>query len=621
MRFEESFINEIKMRIPISRIIGAKVTFDTRKSNSSKGNFWACCPFHVEKTPSFCCNDHKASYHCFGCQESGDIFNFIMKIEGLSFFQAVEKLADLAGLELPKFNEAQQKKHKNKTTIYEILEKTNKFFEENLQKKEANEARIYLQNRKLSAHTIENFQLGFASAKKFLLKNYLNEQNISDAQMLEAGLLAKSENDGSLYERFNNRIIFPIKDAQNRIIGFGGRALQQNAKAKYINTAETSVFIKGRNLYNLKAARDYCYKNRKIGIYETNNANNLKQELIVVEGYMDVISMHQAGFKNAVAPLGTALTEEQVKLLWQTSLHPILCFDGDDAGLRAAYRTIDRMLPILEPHVSLRFALLPKGLDPDDIIKNKGKEAFSEYLKEAKSLLDLLWQKETLDKDFSTPEKCAVTEKTLLTAAQTIKNTTLKQHYLQILKVKWKNFLFEQRRDKFFKKANNNSNSITKNLVKNIDTNIANRENILIALLLQNPNLFYKKYEEIENIVFVNKDFNELHKTMLTIVRKNEPNLTAIRFKELLQKQLSNINLNAIEEKIKYIGVKTNGTIEDNIKLLEQILYLYHKAYVLKEQLNAAEKQIENDESFFTMLVNSKKVINELENSFITKDK
>lgn len=615
MRYNESFINEIKLRIPISKIIGLKVAFDNKKSNITRGNFWACCPFHIEKTPSFCCNDSKANYHCFGCHESGDIFNFIMKIEGLSFSQAVKKLAMLAGLELPKLDKHYQLQQTKKFNIYDILEKGCKFFEKSLNQ----EAILYLKNRQLTTDTIQNFRIGYSGEKK-ALRAFLKQQNISEEQMLQSGLLAKNATDGSLYERFVERIIFPIKDTQDRIIGFGGRTLQANIKAKYINTAETEVFFKGKILYNLKQAREYCYKNRKTGSYEINNGADITQELIVVEGYMDVISLYQVGLKNAVAPLGTALTEEQVKLLWQSSMHPILCFDGDEAGLKAAYRTVERMLPILEPQFSLRFALLPQGQDPDDIIRTEGREGFITYLASAKSLLELLWQKETENINFTSPENCASIEKKLLTAVQTIKNKNLKQHYLQILKAKWKNFLYEQRRNNFFNTKPKVSNKLTKHLEQRINTNIVIREDILIALLMQNPILFYEKYEDIENISFVKAELNNIYKKMLLIIRENSNNLTAEEFQKLLQNHIKDIDLIKLQEKVKYIGIKTCGTNDENKNLLEQILHLYNKAYLLKKQLKKAEKQIEDQESFFAMLVNIKKTITELETSFITKN-
>lgn len=620
MRFSESFINEIKMRIPISRIIGSKVNFDPKKSSSIKGNYWACCPFHVEKTPSFSCNDNRASYHCFGCQESGDVFNFLMKIEGLTFFQAVEKLANMAGLVLPQPNEREKLQQTNKADIYQILEKACSFFEQLLQKDEGKQARIYLENRNLTAFTLKEFRLGYSSTHKFLLKNFLNKINISDKQMLNAGLLARNEHDGSLYERFVGRIMFPIKDSQGRIIAFGGRSLQDNAKAKYINTAETAIFFKGKTLYNLKGAREYCYQNRKSGNYQKLEQKDVSTEFVVVEGYMDVITLHQAGLKNAVAPLGTALTEEQIRLIWQSSAHPILCFDGDAAGLRAAYRTIERMLPILGLDVSLRYALLPQGKDPDDIIKTEGKQAFLEQLYNTKSLIDLLWKKETENIDISSPERCAYVEKQLLNAAQSIVDRSLRQHYTQILKARLKQFFFEARRNEVFRKKNNIPRSLAANLEKSLQANLVIREDIVIAILLQNPTILYEKFEEISNIEFTNKHLNSIHKAMIGIIREETGELNVEKFRDLVQQRVQNVSLDKIEERVKNIGLSIKGCGKDSKKILEQILYLYNKMHILKEELAHTEKQIRDDESFFSMLVNIKKTLKRLETSFVVKD-
>jgi len=620
MRFTESFIHEIKTRIPISRIIGTKVNFNPKKSNNLRGNYWACCPFHVEKNPSFSCNDNRGTYHCFGCQESGDVFSFLMKIEGLTFFQAVEKLANMAGLALPQHNEEEKLRQANKADIYQILEKACSFFEQLLQKDEGKEARIYLEKRNLTISTIQEFRLGYSSTHKFLLKNFLNKMNISDEQMLSAGLLARNVEDGSLYERFSGRIMFPIKDSQGRIIAFGGRSLQDRAKAKYINTAETAIFFKGKTLYNLKTAREYCYQNRKSGNYQKLDQKDVLTELIVVEGYMDVISLYQAGLKNAVAPLGTALTEEQVRLIWQSSAHPILCFDGDDAGLRAAYRTVERMMPILELDVSLRFALLPKGKDPDDIIKTEGKQLFLDRLYKAKSLIDILWQKEIENIDTSSPEKSAYTEKKILNAVQTIVQPSLRQHYAQILKARLKQFFFEARRNEVFRKKNNAPRSLAVDLEKSLQANLGIREDIVIAILLQNPTILYEKFEEIANIEFTNIQLNSIHKAMIEIVREEVGELDVEKFRNLVQQRAQNVSLGKIEERVKYIGLNTKDCGEGGKKILEQILYLYNKMHILKEELAHTEKQIRDDESFFSMLVNIKKTLKALETSFVVKD-
>lgn len=613
MRFSESFINEIKLRVPISRIVGSKLSFDAKKTNSARGNYWACCPFHIEKTPSFSCNDNKGNYYCYGCHASGDIFSFLMQIEGLSFFQAIEKLASFAGLELPKNDIVVTQQ--DKLAIYQVLDTACEFFEKLLNQAQGEKARLYLANRNLTQHTIKEFRLGYASEQKFLLKNSLNKLGISDEQLLAAGLLVKNEQDNRLYERFVGRIMFPIKDKQGRIIAFGGRALADGAKAKYINTAQTSVFFKGRTLYNLQAAQDYCYQNRKRGAYDKNISKNESVELIVVEGYMDVIALSQAGIKNVVAPLGTALSEEQMKIIWQSSLHPILCFDGDIAGQRAAQRTMQRMLPILDSKVTLHFALLEAGKDPDDIIKSQGKEAFLARINSAHNALDFMWQNAIADIDVGNPEKCAAMENGLLLMVQTIKDSALKQHYLSILKARLRQFFFEARRNKIVKTKNELPYSLTKALEAKLNSNLEAREHILIVILLYYPELIAGKIEELRNIEFTNQDLAKICQTMIM-----KPHLKASNIRIWLEEQIPGIKLALIEERVSHIGIALKEDEVNAKKILEQILYLYNKMHILKEGLIYSGKQIHDEQSFFAMLANIKKTLRELETSFMVRD-
>ena len=352
MRFPDSFLDEIRDRLPISEVVGSRVSFDKKKSNPARGDFWACCPFHGEKSPSFHCEDRKGRYHCFGCGVSGDHFRFLVELDGLSFPEAVERLADKAGIPMPVIDRQQQERDDKRSSLYDVMEMATRFFEDQLQAPGGAKARAYLRERGLSANIQREFRIGYSPESRNALKEYLSGKGVKADQIEACGLVVHGEEIAVSYDRFRDRLMFPIPDSRERIIAFGGRALSSDVPAKYLNSPETELFHKSNVLYNYAKARKSVHD---------------KGQVIACEGYMDVIALHMAGFTNAVAPLGTALTERQMLLLWRVQGEPVLCFDGDDAGLKAAYRSIDMLLPGLEPGRSARFALLPDGLDPDDL--------------------------------------------------------------------------------------------------------------------------------------------------------------------------------------------------------------------------------------------------------------
>ncbi|HLF20957.1 MAG TPA: DNA primase, partial [Aestuariivirga sp.] len=302
MRFPPSFLDDIRSRVPISSVVGRKVAWDRRKTNPGKGDYWACCPFHGEKTPSFHVDDRKGRYHCFGCKASGDIFTFLVEKEGASFPEAVERLAMEAGLPLPQLSEADVEREEIRASLYDVMEIAAKFFEAELQSARGAKARGYLSDRQLSPPIQKEFRLGFAPDGRSALRSHLAEKNVTLEQMVEAGLVIAGEDIPVAYDRFRDRVMFPIRDPRGKVIAFGGRALNRDAPAKYLNSPETPLFHKGQILYNLDKARGPAHEAGTI---------------IAVEGYVDVIAMHRAGLAFAVAPLGTALTAEQLTLLWR----------------------------------------------------------------------------------------------------------------------------------------------------------------------------------------------------------------------------------------------------------------------------------------------------------------
>ncbi|MDP2620645.1 MAG: DNA primase [Hyphomicrobiales bacterium] len=414
MRFSPQFLDEIRARVPISDVVGRAVTWDRRKSTPAKGDYWACCPFHSEKTPSFHADNRRGIYHCFGCQASGDIFRFLIEKEGLSFPETVERLAAEAGLDLPKPDARAGEREDARKNLYEVVELAAKFFEEKLQAREGAHARGYLSDRGLEPKTLTRFRIGHAPSGRYALKEHLGAKGVPVEAMIAAGLLVSGEDIPVPFDRFRDRVMFPILDARGRAVGFGARALSPDAQAKYLNSPETDLFHKGALLYNLAQARAGAHKAGAI---------------VAVEGYMDVIALAQAGIENVVAPLGTALTPEQIALLWRLADEPVLCFDGDAPGLKAAYRAADTALALLSPGKSLAFALMPDGQDPDDVVGSQGRGGFEALVAVALPLIDMIWQRETEAADFSTPERRAAFERRLREIVRMIGDDSVRRHY------------------------------------------------------------------------------------------------------------------------------------------------------------------------------------------------
>lgn len=411
MRFPPQFLDELRTRTSLADVIGRKVKL-AKKGREHMG----LCPFHSEKTPSFTVSEEKGFYHCFGCGAHGDAIAFLTESEGVAFPEAVERLAGEAGMEIPQLSPQEEEAYAKRSTLYDVLEVAAGWFENKLATAQGEEARDYLRKRGLSDEVIRHFRIGFAPRSRNALKDALLGQKIAEDQLVESGMLVKAEEKDRTYDRFRNRIIFPIADARGRVVAFGGRAMGSETKAKYLNSPETPLFHKGDMLYNLAGARKAAFE---------------KSEVIVAEGYMDVIALHQAGFPQAVAPLGTALTEAQIGLLWRLAPEPVLCFDGDKAGVRAAGRALERALPLLKPGHSLRFALLPQNEDPDSLIQREGAGAFARVLSGALSLSDMLWRMVTQGVDISTPERRAGLEKKALDAIAPIDDEKVRGYYMR----------------------------------------------------------------------------------------------------------------------------------------------------------------------------------------------
>ena len=419
MRFPPQFLDQIRARVNLSSVVGRHVQWDRRKSNPGKGDYWACCPFHTEKSPSFHADDRKGRYYCFGCKASGDIFTFLTEKAGLSFPEAVTQMAGEAGLPMPVVSEAEAAREETRANLYDVMEMAAKLFQQELQSSHGAKARGYLSDRELPLAIQQEFGLGFARDDRSWLRNELAAKGVTLDQMIDTGLVVPGEGDKLPYDRFRDRVMFPIRDARGRVVAFGGRALRPDQPAKYLNSPETIIFQKGELLYNFDKARQPAHQ---------------KASIIVVEGYVDVIAMHRAGLPETVAPMGTALTEIQLGILWRTTPEPILCFDGDEAGLKAAYRALDLALPRLTPGHSLRFAFLPQGKDPDDLLRGEGAEAVRAVVAAAEPMLDVLWRRALAENDRATPERKAAFERDLRQQVGAISDEGVRRHYLDALR-------------------------------------------------------------------------------------------------------------------------------------------------------------------------------------------
>ena len=508
MSLPNGFLDELRSRICLSDVVGRKVQWDLRKSNQARGDMWAPCPFHQEKTASFHVDDNKGFYYCFGCQAKGDAIGFIKETENVNFIEAVEILASEVGLQMPEFDPKSKEKADRNKILLEIMEQSVNFFRLTLNSNQGKHALEYLKKRGLSSDAIERFEIGFAPADQTTLTQKLIDKGYDLDAIIETGMSVKSDESNRLYDRFRGRIMFPIRDSRGRCIAFGGRSLDPTARAKYLNSPETPLFDKGSNLYNLVSAR---------------SAVGRGEPLIVAEGYMDVIALDSGNFNGAIAPLGTAITEKQLQLMWRISPEPIIALDGDKAGLRAAYRLIDLSLPLLRTGKALRFSIMPEGKDPDDLIRNEGASVFKNLIDEAVPMVDLIWKREIEGKSFDSPERRAGLDKSLSDVIALIKDKNLKNHY--------RDALFQARRQ-FFGRQNagttefkNNSRLMPQSDTKSSFLVAADektvsaqiRESTVIAVLMNFPELIEIFYDELIMIDLASPDCDLILKELVKL--------------------------------------------------------------------------------------------------------
>ena len=586
MKFPKEYLEEIKQRIKVSDIVGASVQLKRRGRE-----FVGLSPFSKEKTPSFTINDEKGFYHCFSSGEHGNIFDFLVKVEKLNFGDAVRKLAAKAGMPAFKFTkeniEVENKRKKYDEILTIALQHYQKNFSEN------DSVKKYAHGRGLTQEILSTFKIGYSGEYGLNVSLF---SGFNQKELIESGVFFHDEKNNKLIDRFKNRLIFPIFDYNNKVIGFGGRALSQNYLAKYINSPETEFFKKGFNLYNLNNAKN---ENKQSGI------------VFVVEGYMDAISLYQAGFKNVVATLGTAMTESHLNLVWRYFNDPVVCFDGDRSGQNAAHKISEKLIAYMKPNYSLSFLILPNGFDPDSFVRKNGRNNFESLLDQKIDIGNFIFENNLQDLQSEQPEERAGFEKKLMDLCLLIQDSTVKKHYISF----FKNKIFEQfsnRKAKSLKPLNK-----TKELTRKITrySSFELKEFSLMYLFLNNVQILKNQSAKLSIINFHNKNLEELKKVLINILEKIET------FKEFnLLKHLGENNFSQIIEdinefsSIKGISENLNEEKFDNFlqDLIEQVnnLKLESKLKDAEESLskNMNEAQYNELLSLKDQIVASKKV-------------
>jgi DNA primase len=627
MRFTPQFLDELKARLPVSEVVGRRVKL-VRAGREFKG----LSPFNKEKTPSFFVNDQKQAWFDFSSGKNGSIFDFVMESEGVSFPEAVERLAQMAGMPLPKISREDEARDARRKTLYDVMELAAKFFQDTLASRAGAKARGYLADRALDPATQLKFRLGYATGERYALKEHLGSHGVPPEDMIEAGLLISGDDIPVPFDRFRDRVIFPITDLRGRVIAFGGRALEKDAQAKYLNSPETSLFHKGATLYNIAAARQAAHADKS-----TQSAqNNAGAPLIAVEGYIDVIAMVTAGFPATVAPLGTALTEDQLGLLWKMADEPVLCFDGDSAGLRAAYRAVDLAMPRLKPGKSLKFALLPQGQDPDDLVRSAGREAVSEIIGAARPLADMLWARETEGHSFDTPERRAALEARVNEVTASISDDPVRKYYRQDFITRLSNFFapaqaprreahsggnwreprsggnWRERRNGDWQRpvAQRTAGRSTPYVVvsqqlasspvhRGNRTAVPKREALILQAALNYPWLLHDHLEELASLEFRNADAERLKGALIDIAAH-----AAALDAEALRAELAARNLIEVMDRIALSittpsvwGARPEAGPDDVLVTWSQLVALHRQWHSLTKELKDAEQALGQDAS------------------------
>jgi DNA primase len=597
MKFSIETLNEIKDKISVSQVVEKTVQLKKRGKE-----FVGLSPFTKERTPSFTVNDEKQFYHCFSTNKHGDIFTFLVEVGGLSFPEAVEKLADEAGVQLKTFSPSEEEKINKSKKIYEALEMSKSFFSSQIFDDNNLLALKYIRKRGLDNEIINSYEIGYAPQGNKLEK-FLLSKGISHEIMTLAGMTIKDENKkDNFYDRFRNRIIFPIRDIRNRVVGFGGRVINSNDQPKYLNSPETPVFHKGSLLYNYSKIRP-------------NLKNN--DNLIVVEGYMDVVSLASKGLQNAVAPLGTAITETQLNILWKDTNSPIICFDGDKAGKQASFRVTEIALKLLKPNKTLRFINLPDNLDPDDYIKNYGLESFNKFVNNASPLTSIIWDLCLQESNLDSPEGKAGFESLLRAKLNLISDKSIKKHYGLLFKDMLDQFFYIKKTERKISKSNynekysgkyNNSLKIKNSILGSGGQLPSDLEALVISGILIFPELIQKHFEILESFKIENLRLGDIRDNVLAFLKKDYSELDIDLLKEFVQKKYQTF----FEKDLRFANIfwqKKEGNNFDQISAIWlEILKDDQHIKSLNSDIEISKDEIKNeeDEKRFIDLINNK---------------
>ncbi len=609
MRFPPQFLDELRARLPVSDVVGRRVKLKKR------GREWVgLSPFNQEKTPSFTVNDQKGFFHDFSSGKHGNIFDFVMETEGVTFPEAVERLASLAGVPVPKLSKEAEAREERRKTLHDVLELAAKFFESTLASRVGAKARGYLADRGIEPAAQLKFRLGYAGAERYALKEHLGAHRVPVPDMIEAGLLIAGEDIAVPFDRFRDRVMFPITDWRGRVIAFGGRAMEKEAQAKYLNSPETPLFHKGSTLYNGASARAAAHQGATV---------------VAVEGYIDVIAMVAAGYEATVAPLGTALTEDQLALLWRMSDEPVLCFDGDKAGTRAAYRAIDLALPQLKPGKSLKFAILPEGQDPDDLFRSGGRAAIEDVILGARPLSDLLWLRETEAGSFDTPERRAALERRIAEVTGTIGDEPVRRYYRQDLEGRLQRLLAppsapdrnrgltrdSSRRGKDWRSGSRSGQPgfreisgprsarfATSPIVRGFRTGLPPREALILLAVVNHPWLLEAHAEELAEIELRHSDADRLRRAVLDIIG------ASVHDSDTMRAALAALDLGGVLARVEKAithgsdwPARSGAAPEDVAAFWTHVLTLHRRTRTLHKELKSAEQALgsePNEENF-----------------------
>ena len=579
MKFSKSLLDEIKSKIEISDIVGKRVALQKRGKE-----FIGLSPFQNEKTPSFTVNNEKQFYHCFSTNKHGDVFTFLVDVEGLSFPQAVEQLAEYAGVELRALTKKEEQKIINRKKLLSIMEIAGKYFIQNL--RNDNRPISYLNERGIGKNIIDEYHIGYAKKDFSSLNLYLSNKGFSNEDILGAGLIIESsKKKKTYYDRYRDRIIFPITNSHGKIVGFGGRVLNTEDKPKYMNSPETEIFHKGDILFN--------FSNIKSTTTKIDN-------LVIVEGYMDAISLCAFGFKNVVAPLGTAMTEKQINLAWNLTDSPIICFDGDKAGKKASERVMDLVISKLKPGKNIRFINLDDGLDPDDYVKKYGIKSFEELIKNSTQLNYQIWNNYLINSNISTPEGKADFERKLRDLLKVIKDKNIKKHYGIFFKNSLQKLFYS---DNDFSIPNNkkNTNAIDKLEIKNSKVGSgqsipAGLEALLISGVLIFPEIIEINIENLESLIIEHEFLKKIRDKIIDSISLEESfNLENI--KRIIEENYSD-NLNKeLKFSKKYWSNYKNSTIETISSIWVEIFEDDQHIKSLEIEINNFDKNIKDDKN------------------------